>query len=209
MGDLRAIVDGAFAGLPMGGLNGLYTGSFSTLSMGAAVSDFNRLAQEQSASVTVSPISSEPQDIQVSAALTASARVINATAIANAACTILAAELDMLALERAEIERLASVARTALQAAMQSARASLDAQRGAQVATTLAQAAYEVQEAARSALELRPPVVTITAPIGGHARMLAHALYGDHTRATELQRLNAWGRQVLINAGDEVQAYAS
>lgn len=208
MADLRAIVDGAFSGLPLGGLNALFSGRSGSVSMGAAVSDFNRLAASQNASITITPISSEPQDIEVSAALTAAARTLNATAVANAATMILAAELDLLALERAEIERLAAVARTNLQAAMASARQALDAQRGAQVAMTLAQAAHQVQDAARAALELRPPVITTAAPVGGHARLLAHSLYGDHTRASELTRLNAWGRQVLITAGEEVQAYA-
>ena len=208
LGDLRSIVDGAVSGLSLGGLNGLFKGDVSTISMGAAVSDFNRLAQEQSATVVISPISSELQDIQVSAALTAMARTLNATAVASSACTILAAELDLLALQRAEIERLAAVARTALQLAMQSARTALDGQRGPEVAMLLSQAAHEVQEAARSALELRPPVISIQAPVGGHSRLLAHALYGDHTRAAELQRLNDWGRQVFIEAGEEVQAYA-
>lgn len=208
MADLRAVVDGAFSGLPMGGLNALFAGGSGQVSMSAAVSDFNRLAGGQNATVTITPISSEPQDIQVSAALTAAARTLNATAVANAATTILAAELDLLALERAEIERLAAVARTNLQAAILVARQALDAQRGAQVAMTLAQAAHQVQEAARAALELRPPVITKAAPVGGHARLLAHSLYGDHTRASELTRLNVWGRQVLITAGEEVQAYA-
>lgn len=208
MTDLRAVVDGAFSGLPMGGLNALFAGDSGEVSMGAAVSDFNRLSGTQNATVTITPISSEPQDIQVSAALTAAARTLNATAVANAATMILAAELDLLALERAEIERLAAVARTNLQAAMVTARQALDAQRGAEVAMTLAQAAHQVQEAARAALELRPPVITTAAPVGGHPRLLAHSLYGDHTRASELTRLNAWGRQVLINAGEEVQAYA-
>src|SRR5690606_23773826 len=49
LGDLRSIVDGAVSGLSLGGLNGLFKGDVSTISMGAAVSDFNRLAQEQSA----------------------------------------------------------------------------------------------------------------------------------------------------------------
>lgn len=208
MTDLRAVVDGAFSGLPMGGLNALFAGDRGDVSMSAAVSDFNRLSGTQNATVTITPISSEPQDIQVSAALTAAARTLNATAVANAATMILAAELDLLALERAEIERLAAVARTNLQAAMVTARQALDAQRGAEVAMTLAQAAHQVQEAARAALELRPPVITTAAPVGGHPRLLAHSLYGDHTRASELTRLNAWGRQVLITAGEEVQAYA-
>lgn len=208
LADLRSLVDGAFSGLSFGGLNALFTGDSGDVSMSAAVSDFNRLAGAQNATITITPISSEPQDIQVSAALTAAARTLNATAVANAATTILAAELDLLALERAEIERLAAVARTNLQAAMVSAREALDAQRGAEVAMSLAQAAHQVHEAARAALELRPPVITTAAPVGGHPRLLAHSLYGDHTRASELTRLNAWGRQVLITAGEEVQAYA-
>lgn len=208
MTDLRAVVDGAFSGLPMGGLNALFAGDSGDVSMSAAVSDFNRLSGTQNATITITPISSEPQDIQVSAALTAAARTLNATAVANAATIILAAELDLLALERAEIERLAAVARTNLQAAMVAARQALDAQRGTEVAMTLVQAAHQVQEAARASLELRPPVITTAAPVGGHPRLLAHSLYGDHTRASELTRLNAWGRQVLITAGEEVQAYA-
>lgn len=208
LGDLQAIVDGAFAGLPLGGLNAQFTGIVGTISIASAVADFDRLALGQDPALSVTPISTEPQDITVSAALTAYGRTLNATSIANAATMILAAEMDLLQLERAEVERLAATARSALQSAMNAARTALDAQRGAQVAATLAKAAHEVQEAARSALEIRPPVITRTAPVGGTARMLAHALYGDHTRAGELARLNRWGRAVFIEAGQEVQAYA-
>lgn len=208
LADLRAVVDGAFAGLPLGGLNGLFKGSVGGISMAAALSDFNRLTQDQPATVNISPISTEPQDVQVSAALTAATRTLNATSIANAAATILSAELDVLQLERGDIERLGAVGRTALQAAIQSARASLDQQRGAEVAMVLAQAAHELQLAARAALELRPPVTRMPAPVGGHARLLAHKLYGDQSRASELVRLNNWGRQILIEAGEEIQAYA-
>ena len=58
------------------------------------------------------------------------------------------------------------------------------------------------------AIQLRPPVITRQAPVGGHARLVAHALYGDHTRAEELRRLNSWGRSLLIERGEEMQAYA-
>jgi prophage DNA circulation protein len=208
MGDLEAIANGALAGLPLGGLNAQYSGAIAAVSPAAALTDFNRLAQVQDASITVVPVSSEPQDLTVSAALTAHARVLNATTIATAATMILAGEVEWLELERADIERLASVARTALQAAINAARSGLDAQRGATVAGVLARAAHEVQEAARSALELRPPLITRTAPVGGTARLVAHALYGDAGRATELMRLNRWGRQVLVEAGEEIKAYA-
>lgn len=208
LNDLQVIVEGAFAGLPLGGLNAQFSGSVERVSLGAAVSDFDRMVLGQDPAVSVVPVSTEPQDVTVSAALTAYARTLNATSIATAATMIMAAEIDMLELERAEVERLAAAARSALQLAMTAARSALDAQHGAEVAATLADAAYEVQEAARAALELRPPVVTRIAPIGGTARMLAHALYGDHKRATELTRLNRWGRAVFIEAGQEVQAYA-
>lgn len=208
LADLEAIVDGAFAGLPLGGINGLFTGTLSAVGMSAALVDFNRLLQGQDPTTTVTPTSSDPQEGEVAAALTAYSRVLNATTVASAATLIMAAELDALELERSDIERLAATARTGLQAAIDAARTSLDAQRGAEVAGLLAAAGYEVQEAARAAMELRPPLITRTAPVGGHARLLAHALYGDHTRAAELQRLNRWGRQVLIEAGQEIRCYA-
>lgn len=208
LGDLEAIVDGALAGLPLGGLNAQFSGLVETASASAALTDFNRLVQSQGSSVAVVPVSSEPQDIAVSAALTAHGRVLNATTIATSAAMILAGEVELLELDRADVERLASAGRSALQAAITTARSALDTQRGAQVASVLANAAYELQEAARSALELRPPLVKRAAPVGGTARLVAHALYGDASRAPELVRLNRWGRQVLVEAGEEMLAYA-
>ena len=208
LNDLEVIVNGAFAGLPLGGINAQFNGPSSGFSLAAAVSDFDRLQLGQDPAITVVPVSTEPQDLDISAALTAFARVLNATTVATAATMIMAAEIAALELERAEIERLAAAARAALQLAINAARSALDGQRGAEVAKALATCAHEVQEAARAALELRPPVVTRVAPISGTARMLAHALYGDHTRAVELARLNKWGRLVFINAGQEIQAYA-
>jgi prophage DNA circulation protein len=208
LGDLQAIVNDALAGLPLGGLNAQFDGLVDTVSASAALSDFNRLTQAQDTAVTVAPTSTEPQDIEVSAGLTAHCRVLNATMTATAACLILAGEGELLELERADIERLAAVSRTGLQSAITAARTSLDAERGAQVASLLAEAAHEMQASARAALEQHPPVVTRVAPIGGTARLLAHAFYGDATRAPELMRLNRLGRQVLIDAGEEVQAYA-
>jgi prophage DNA circulation protein len=208
MSDLEAIVDGAMAGLPLGGLNAQFSSLVATVSAAAALTDFNRLVQSQGGTVTVTPVSTEPQDLAVSAALTAHGRVLNATTTSNAAAMILAGESELRELERADIERLAAVGRAAIQLAISSARSALDAQRGAQIAAVLAQAAHELQESARAALELHPPIITRTAPVGGTARLVAHAIYGDATRAPELMRLNRWGRQVLVEAGEEMQAYA-
>lgn len=68
--------------------------------------------------------------------------------------------------------------------------------------------AYQVQEAARAVIELRPPVQLRAAPVTGPLRLVAHALYGDHSRATELLRLNAWGRRLVVERGEKVRAYA-
>jgi prophage DNA circulation protein len=211
LADLRAIVDGAFQGLPFGGLNPLSTSTTAladTDNMASAQADFSRLVQGQSTAVTITPVSSDQADVDVANVMTAACRVINATAVANAAGLILAAEVSLLGLGADEIERLAATARTALQAAMHAARLWLGSLAGAEAADQLARAAVHVQDAARAALEQHPPVITRQAPIGGTARLLAHALYGDHTRAPQLARLNNWGRTVFVDAGQEIQAYA-
>lgn len=211
LADMLAIVDGAFTGLPFGGLN-LSAGAAHTSAapnIAQALADHNRVASALDATaLVIRPDSAQAQDIEVCAALTAHVRILAATAQARAAGLLLAAELDLLALTRRDIERLAGLARTALQAAMDSARTGLGRERGAAAAGSLAAAAAEVQAAAVAVIQLRPPVITRSAPVGGHPRLIAHALYGDHTRAAELVRLNGWARRPLIDRGEEIQAYA-
>lgn len=209
LGDLLSIVDGAFQGLPFGGLNPLHTGSTVGIDpMPAAQSDFARLVQGQPVSLVINPVSSNPDDLDVASVVTAVCQVANATAVANGAGLILAAEVNLLGLSADDIERLAATARTALLLAMFTARTALGGQEGAEAAEHMARMAVHIQDAARTALEQRPPVIRRTAPMGGHARLIAHTLYGDHTRAPQLQRLNNWGRHVLIEAGQEMLAYA-
>jgi prophage DNA circulation protein len=50
--------------------------------------------------------------------------------------------------------------------------------------------------------------VSKPAPVGGHARLVAHHLYGDHTRAAEIERLNSLGRRLLIEPGEVLRVYA-
>lgn len=209
--DLLAIVDGAFTGLPFGGLNlaAQAAATGASPNMAQALADHNRVASALDATaLAIRPDSAQAQDIEVCAALTAHVRILAAAAQARAAGLLLTAELDLLALTRRDIERLAGLTRTALQAAMDSARTGLGRERGAAAAGSLAAAAAEVQAAAVAVIQLRPPVITRSAPVGGHPRLIAHNLYGDHTRAAELVRLNGWARRPLIDRGEEIQAYA-
>jgi hypothetical protein len=211
LGDLFSIVDGAFQGLAFGGLNPLFPGDTTTAEtdpMPAAQADFARLVQGQPVTITIGAVSSNQDDADVAAAVTAVCQVANATTVANAAGLILAAEVSLLGLSADDIERLAATARTALLLAMFTARTTLGGQEGAVAAEQLARMAVHIQDAAKAALEQRPPVVRRTAPVGGTARLVAHAIYGDHTRAQQLLRLNNWGRNVLVDAGQEMLAYA-
>jgi prophage DNA circulation protein len=212
LADLMAIADAAFQGLPFGGLNALYQGNADldpdASAMQAAQADFARLVAAHPANILITAVGANDADQAVADAITAMCRVTNATMVCNAAGMVLAAELQLLGLSADDIERVLATARNALQVAMTSARELLGGQAGAQVAGQLAAQAKHLQDAAHAALEQRPPVVRKPAPVGGTARLVAHALYGDHTRALELVRLNGWGRQVLIDAGQEMLAYA-
>jgi len=47
-----------------------------------------------------------------------------------------------------------------------------------------------VLDVVEAAIHLHPPLVTHNAPSLCNLRLFAHWLYGDHTRAAELMRLN-------------------
>jgi prophage DNA circulation protein len=69
--------------------------------------------------------------------------------------------------------------------------------------------AAAVQEAAAAVIEARPPMVTHTVAVRSCPRLLAHQLYGDHTRAPEIQRLNALADPNFLTPGQELKVYAS
>ena len=205
--DSQATVDAAFSGLSFGGMNDQFNGPTST--DGSALSDFNQVASQMNpAAVVIASTSVEPDALADAAVVQAWARAQAACVQAEAASFVLQAEVERITLDRRDLERLVAVVRTALQLAIDDARASLGREAGAALAGDLAQTAYAIQEAARSIIQQRPPVVTRVSPLSGHLRVLAHAWYGDHARAAELLRLNSWGRQVFVERGQEVQAYA-
>ena len=199
--DARAILDRALQGLPFGGRNVLFEGSTTQASSGLA--DFGRAAAALG-----------PQAVALTAPnadglmVQAHARVHAACSLAEAAAIVLVAEIDDALLDRADIEQMAAATRTAIQAGIEGMRAACPDGCSAEAGAALRALAYEVQVAARAVIEARPPVVLRASPVAGPLRLVAHALYGDHTRAAELVRLNAFGRTLVAEYGQELKAYA-
>lgn len=106
-----------------------------------------------------------------------------------------------------KIEEIANTARAAIESAIEHARAVFAPEQSRDITEPLKELAVAVQEAARSVIEARPPLVqrTITAP--GNLRLTAHILYGNHNRAAELVRLNG-ARSPFVEQGEVVYAYA-
>ncbi|MBQ1761768.1 MAG: DNA circularization N-terminal domain-containing protein [Aquincola sp.] len=198
--DVRAVLDRALQGLPFGGRNLLFQGS-STTAAGSGLADFKRTAAALAPAKTAL-VAPDADGLVVQA----HAQVHAACTLCDAAGIVLAAELETPLLERADVEQLANTTREAIQAALLSSRAA--GGDSAAVGAALRALAYEVQAAAVAVVELRPPVVQRSVPVTGPLRLVAHALYGDHTRAAELQRLNGFGRTLTLQAGQVIQAYA-
>lgn len=210
--DARNVLDRALQGLPFGGRNILFGGSSSSASASTSsagssgLNDFERAARALSPAATA--LTAPNND---GLAVQAHARVYAGCCLAEAAGIVLAGELDEPLLDLPDVERLAVTTRTAIQAALEDLRASAGPDNAGAVAASsaaLRAVAYRVDEAARAVIELRPPVMRYASPVTGPLRLVAHALYGDHERAAELLRLNAWGKRLVVQHGEEIKAYA-
>lgn len=213
VGDLLGVVDRALQGLPFGGRNILFdSSSGASVVPSSGVGDFYVAAKQLApAAVLLSPATPVPDAGMLldAAVAQAHAQAHAACAIAECATIVLAGELDTALLSGAEIEALANVTREGLQVAIDSARASLDGEGRGQASAALQRVAFAVQDAALAVINARPPLVRRASPIGGPARLVAHQLYGDASRATEIARLNALGRSVLIERGEALNVYAA
>jgi prophage DNA circulation protein len=210
IGDLLAIVDRGLQGLPFGGRNLLFSGSSSSTGSGAG--DFataRKLLDPAAVSITPAVNAPDATMIADAAIARAHAQVYAAAGIAEAATIVLAGELEGALLERADVEAIANQTRQAIQVAIDSARASLDAEGRGDTGATLRTLAYAVEEAARAVINQRPPLVRKAAPLAGPVRLVAHALYGDATRAPEIVRLNRLGRNVMVDAGEVLYVYSA
>lgn len=209
--DLRAIVDRAFQGLPLGGRNP----AFAAVAMSVPASstlwgDWTRAARLLDPALAVLTPQAALVDVDMAAdaaVLQAHSRIHMGTALAELAATVLSTQADAADLTRGQIEALAGRARAGLQLAIDGARTALPAEWEGRTIAGLRETADALQEAARSLIATRPQLVQQPAPAGGPARLLAHLLYGDSARVDELVLVNRLGRKVLLDAGDPLEVY--
>lgn len=152
--------------------------------------------------------SREPTEAQAIAAAAATLQVNTAVGLADAASYVLVSEATTPTLSPVEIEAICNTARTALDVAIEQVRAIYGIEQSRTITEPLKDQGLAVQEAARSIIEARPPLILRTVEAPGNLRLEAHLWYADHARAPELYRLNG-ARSPFVNAGDRVNAYAS
>lgn len=152
---------------------------------------------------------SAPSETQAVEVLALHLSVVSATTQAAGAALLLASEAEAATLSPTEVEAVANTARQGLLDAMTDARAVLDMESARALVEPLKDMALAVQLAAAAIIEARPPLIDRPVPLRGNYRLIAHAFYGDHTRATELQRLNPRvAKPNFVMAGDVLNAYA-
>lgn len=226
--DLLSMVDRGLQGFSFGGRNRTYAAP-TALTIGAVavatasqktagangvavMSDFAVVRKQLAPSSLVipspAPAAAAPALAACVAVVEAHAQVHLAAAIAESVAIVLAAEPETPVLDRVDIEQLTGQARADLQAAIDAARRTLDAESSGQASAALGALALAVQEAARAVINQRPPLAQRVSPVGGPVRLVAHAMYSDPERAADLQSLNRLGRRVLIEKGDTLYAYS-
>lgn len=133
----------------------------------------------------------------------------SACSLADVLQIILALEADLATLSPFEIEAMVGLVRELIEAAIESYRVLYPIELSRPVTESLKDIALAVQDAALALMITRPPLVFGPAPISGNYRLIAHALYADHTRAVELNRLNpALAKPNTISQGDFLYYYA-
>jgi len=127
---------------------------------------------------------------QARAMAAAVCNLIRATAVAASVGEALTAEAAAPSLTPAEVETIVGATRQRFQDCIDEHRLILPTHLAYLVIESLRTAALVIQELGATVIHLHPPLVTHTAPSLCNLRLLAHWLYGDHTRADELARLN-------------------
>lgn len=130
-------------------------------------------------------------------------------ALAEATGELLGLEADVVTLTPAEIASMAAQSRSALQDAIESARATLSAEDAYAVVEALRDVAAAILDASQAIILSRPPLVSWPAPGAGNLVLIAHWRYGDASRAAELARLNPGvARAVFVQPGQMITGFA-
>lgn len=149
-----------------------------------------------------------PSEAQGVSAVSAYLAVNNATAQADVAAVVLAAEAATATLAPDEIETVVGAARGEIEATIVMVRAALVLEQSRVIVEALKDQALALQVAGQAIIERRPPLITRALAAPGNLRLIAHLWYGDHSRAPELARLNNLRLPNALQKGDTLRAYA-
>lgn len=157
-----------------------------------------------------------PSEAQVVAATQVTVDVFQALALANAATLAFSAISNAQTtsptaspqISPNAIEEMANTVRESIQSAITHAAAVYTLEDERAITEALKEVALAVQSAAAALIEARPPLMQRRITTPGNMRLIAHHLYGDHTRSTELYRLNG-ARSPFVEVGDVINAYAN
>lgn len=177
------------------------------------MTDWRYVAQLLSSPITLIPSASASastsQPARDVSLISSIAALHQATAKADAVQIVLSSEADIATLSAPEVELIINDARTDIEACIVTYRSLYSLEDSRPVIEALKTTALALQEAARAVIEVRPPLITRNVDAPGNLRLIAHKWYGDHTRATELFRLNRQVRMPnFIAMGDRLNAYA-
>lgn len=141
---------------------------------------------------------------------TAAAHVLAETAlgVAEAAQIVLESEAVTPTLSPSEVETVVGNSRELIQTSIETYRAVYPLEQAHAVTEPLKDVALAVQQSAAAVLEARPPLVTHAVAAPACLRLIAHQLYGDHSRALEIQRLNGLRDPNFLTPGQELKIYA-
>lgn len=136
-------------------------------------------------------------------------RITKINAAVEAVSDVLVSEAQNPTLSAPEIETIVDDVRNDIQTAIDEVRTANPLELHHPMADALKSNALQVQVAARAIIELRPPLVSRDNAGRANYRLLAHRLYADHSRSTELFRLNPHIKNPNhLTQGDQVNAYA-
>ena len=156
-----------------------------------------------------------PSEAQVVAATQVTVDVFQALALANASALAFSAISSAQTTSSTAspqispdaIEEIANSVREAIQSTITHAALVYTLEDGRAITEALKEVAFAVQSAAAALIEARPPLMQRRITTPGNMRLVAHHLYGDHTRSTELYRFNG-ARSPFVEVGDVLNAYA-
>lgn len=200
--DLRALDSDGL----MPNWRGLAADAGSVIRLPKGVSSGNLPARFVATNGSASAVPMEPADMVAIEAVT---HVAVAASVAEKAADVLAGQAENPTLAPAEVEQIANDVRELIQDAVDTYRDNFPPDVALPICDSLRDAAKSIQDAAIEVINLRPPLQRHVVETPANLRLLAFQWYGDHSRATELARLNPTLRNPNdIRAGDTLNGFA-